>query len=76
MREYKLNDEIVKLLKTNIDKQLKGIEELYDYYLIKLEEFPENEYYNRRLDELRIEKRTYEVVLDMMENPEEYEVKY
>ena len=75
MKEYKLNDEIVKLLKTNIDKQLKGIEELYDYYLIKLEEFPENEYYNRRLDELRIEKRTYEVVLDMMKNPEEYELK-
>lgn len=74
MKEYKLNDEIVKLLKTNIDNQLKGIEELYDYYLIKLEEFPENEYYNRRLDELRIERRTYEVVLDMMENPEEYEV--
>lgn len=72
MKEYKLNDEIIKLLKTNIDKQLKGIEELYDYYLIKLEEFSENEYYNRRLDELRIERRTYEVVLDMMENPEEY----
>lgn len=73
MKEYKLNDEIVKLLKTNIEKRLRENEAIYDLYLAKTEEFPENEYYNRRLDELRIEKRTYEVVVDMMENPEEYE---
>lgn len=74
MKEYKLNEEIVKKLKTNINIRLKVIDELYDYFLMKLEEFPENDYYNKRLDELRVEKRTFQVVLDMMENPEEYEV--
>lgn len=54
-------------LKIKIEYELRTLNELYDFYLEKLEEEPYNSYYESRLNEMRVQIRTYEKVLEMME---------
>lgn len=58
----------MKELKIKIECELRTLNELYDFYLEKLEEEPYNSYYESRLNEMRVQIRTYEKVLEMMEN--------
>lgn len=58
----------MKELKIKIECELRTLNELYDFYLEKLEEEPYNSYYESRLNEMRVQIRTYEKVLDMMNN--------
>lgn len=60
-------------LKMKLEKQLKNVEQLYDYYLEKYDENQDGKYFERRINELRVEKRTIENVIDMIENPKGYE---
>ena len=53
-------------LKIKIECELRTLNELYDFYLEKLEEEPYNSYYESRLNEMRIQIRTYEKVLEMV----------
>ena len=61
-------------LKKAIENQLKNVEKLYDYYLDKYDENQDGKYFERRINELRVEKRTLENIIDMIENPESFEV--
>lgn len=58
----------MKELKIKIECELRTLNELYDFYLEKLEEEPYNSYYESRLNEMRVQIRTYEKVLDMINN--------
>lgn len=49
-----------------INCELNTLNELYDFYLEKLEEEPYNSYYESRLNEMRIQINTYKKVLEMM----------
>ena len=56
-----------------IKERLQEIEELYDFYLDKLDrsfDFQEQIQYETRLRELRIEKRTLENILRVMNGEE------
>lgn len=64
----------LKILKSKIENQLQGVERLYDYYLEKYDENPDGTYFERRLDELRVEKSTLENVILMIEKQETIEV--
>lgn len=61
-------------LKMKLEKRIIIVDELYNYYLEKYDENPNGKYFERKLNELRIEKRTLQMVIDMIENPSEYEV--
>lgn len=65
-KEYEIN-EILKL-KNEISEEIKGLNIMYDFYLDKLDEEPYNSYYESRLNEIRVQIRTYEKVLEMMNN--------
>ena len=58
----------MKELRAKIEYELRTLNELYDFYLEKLEEEPYNSYYESRLNEMRIQIRTYEKVLEMVNN--------
>lgn len=58
----------MKELKIKIECKLRTLNELYDFYLEKLEEEPYNSYYESRLNEMRVQIRTYEKVLEMVNN--------
>lgn len=58
-------------MKEQILKEIKELEELYDYYLEKTEDPDFNyqlKYFEDRLHDLRIEINTYKKVLEMLEN--------
>ena len=57
----------MKELKIKIKCELRTLNELYDFYLEKLEEEPYNSYYESRLNEMRVQIRTYEKVLDKLQ---------
>lgn len=57
----------MKDLKLKIKNEIAELYELYDYYLDKLEENPYNTTYLMKLNEFRIEMRTYEKVLEMFD---------
>ena len=51
-----------------INCELNTLNELYDFYLEKLEEEPYNSYYESRLNEMRVQINTYKKVLEMVNN--------
>ena len=55
-------------LKNEINEEIKGLNIMYDFYLDKLDEEPYNSYYESRLNEIRVQIRTFEKVLEMMNN--------
>lgn len=58
-------------MKEKLLKEIKELEELYDYYLEKTEDPYYNykqKYFEDRLHDLRIEIKTYNKVLEMLEN--------
>lgn len=58
-------------MKEKILKEVKELEELYDYYLEKTEDPYYNyqqKYFEDKLHDLRIEIKTYKKVLEMLEN--------
>lgn len=57
----------MKELKIKIECEFRSLNELYDFYLEKLEEEPYNSYYASRLNEIRVQISTYKKVLEMME---------
>lgn len=57
----------MKELIIKINCELNTLNELYDFYLEKLEEEPYNSYYESRLNEMRVQINTYKKVLEMME---------
>lgn len=56
----------MKELIIKINCELRTLNELYDFYLEKLEEEPYNSYYESRLNEMRIQINTYKKVLEMV----------
>lgn len=58
----------MKELIIKINCELNTLNELYDFYLEKLEEEPYNSYYESRLNEMRIQINTYKKVLEMVNN--------
>lgn len=56
----------MKELIIKIDCELRSLNELYDFYLEKLEEEPYNSYYESRLNEMRVQINTYKKVLEMV----------
>lgn len=57
-------------LKTYIEDKIEEIEELYDFYLQKLDQTysdSEQKLFENRLRKLRIQKNTYKDVLEQME---------
>lgn len=53
-------------LRKEIKDKINELNEMYDFYLKKLDESPYNTSYFTRLNEIRIEMRTYENVIEMM----------
>lgn len=58
----------MKELIIKINCELNTLNELYDFYLEKLDEEPYNSYYESRLNEMRVQIKTYEKVLEMVNN--------
>ena len=56
----------MKELIIKINCELNTLNELYDFYLEKLEEEPYNSYYESRLNEIRVQINTYKKVLEMV----------
>lgn len=56
----------MKELIMKINCEIRTLNELYDFYLEKLEEEPYNSYYESRINEIRVQLRTYEKVLEMV----------
>lgn len=56
-------------LKKKIEKKLDELNDLYDYYLNMTEDYHYNNVnVNQRINDLRIEIRTYKHVLELIEN--------
>jgi len=60
----------MKELKLKIEKEIREIEELTDFYLEKHDEDPLNKRLEERLIELRYQKQAYLKVLQMIEGEE------
>ena len=58
----------MKELIIKINCELNTLNELYDFYLEKLDEEPYNSYYESRLNEMRVQINTYKKVLEMVNN--------
>lgn len=58
----------MKELIIKINCELNTLNELYDFYLEKLEDEPYNSYYESRLNEMRVQINTYKKVLEMVNN--------
>ena len=58
----------MKELIIKINCELNTLNELYDFYLEKLEEEPYNSYYESRLNEMRVQINTFKKVLEMVNN--------
>ena len=56
----------MKELIIKINCEINTLNELYDFYLEKLEEEPYNSYYESRLNEMRVQINTYKKVLEML----------
>lgn len=56
----------MKELIIKINCEINTLNELYDFYLEKLDEEPYNSYYESRLNEMRVQINTYKKVLEMM----------
>lgn len=60
-------------MKEKLLKEIKELEELYDYYLEKTEDPYYNyqqKYFEERLHDLRVEIKTYKKVIDMIGDEE------
>lgn len=59
-------------MKEKIEQEIRDLEEKYDYYLEKTEEYYDKsntlKYYEERIHEIKIEINTYKKVLEMLEN--------
>lgn len=55
-------------MKEKIEKEIKRLDEEYDYYLDKQDTDYNNSFYPEKIKELRIELRVYKNVLEMLEN--------
>ena len=60
----------MKELKLKIEKEIREIEELTDFYLARHDEDPLNRRLEERLIELRYQKQAYLKVLEMIEGEE------
>ena len=60
----------MKELKLKIEKEIKELEELTDFYLERHDEDPFNKRVEERLIQLRYQKQAYLKVLEMMEGEE------
>ena len=59
-------------MKEKIEQEIRDLEEIYDYYLKKREEYYNKsntlKYYEERIHDLYIEINTYKKVLEMINN--------
>ena len=55
-------------MKEKIEKEIKRLDEEYDYYLEKQDSDYNNSFYPEKIKELRIELRVYKNVLEMLDN--------
>ena len=60
----------MKELKLKIEKEIKELEELTDFYLVRHDEDPLNKRIEDRLIELRYQRQAYLKVLQMIEGEE------